>query len=91
MSKAKQKSKQSQEPDGVYVLKLVFYMILGSLWLKVTSENGSFQAPLPIGLIVGMVFAAHEHFRIDRKVEYCVLLMSALIGFWAPFGIYFLV
>lgn len=75
------------ELDSVFFLKLVFYLILGSLWLKVTSAVDT-QIPIPAGLLAGLAFASHEHFQIDRKIEFAVLLIAMLVGFWAPFGIY---
>lgn len=78
------KKKQTQELDSVYVLKLVMYMILGTQWLRFT--KGSTQFPLPYGLIIGLIFASHDHFQIDRKVEYALLLASTFIAFWLPLG-----
>jgi hypothetical protein len=83
---AKQKSKE-KELDSVFFLKLVFYLIIGSLWLKLT-KGESTQLPLPAGLAIGLVFTSHEHFQIDRKIEFAILLIAALVGFWAPFGIF---
>ncbi|HSX08408.1 MAG TPA: hypothetical protein VLG11_05955 [Candidatus Saccharimonadales bacterium] len=77
----------AQEYDGVFLLKIVLYLILGSLWIKV-SRGQSVTLPLPVGLIVGVAFAFHDHFQIDRKIEYAVLLVAMLIGFFAPFGLY---
>jgi hypothetical protein len=37
---------------------------------------------------VGLLFTSHEHFRIDRKVEYAVLVLAALIGLIAPYGLF---
>jgi len=79
--------KQNKELDGVYFLKLVLYLVIGSLWLKIT-RGENLQIPLPLGGVIGLVFASHEHFQIDRKVEYAVLLVAMLVGFWAPFGLY---
>jgi hypothetical protein len=88
MAKAKTKKRNSeQELDSVYVLKLIFFMILGSLWLKIT-KGETLQIPIPVGFIVGLFFAAHEHFSIDRKIEYAVMLVALLVGFWMPFGVY---
>lgn len=86
MAKTK-KQKQTAEFDGVYLLKLVFYALIGSLWLK-TSNGGNVGIGLPIGLIIGVVFTAHEHFQIDRKIEYAVLVIAMLVGYFAPFGLY---
>jgi hypothetical protein len=88
---AKKKTKtlknQAQELDGVFFLKLMLYVLIGSLWIKTTSGSG-FRIDLPVGLIIGLVFAAHEHFQIDRKIELAVLIVAMLIGYVAPFGIY---
>jgi hypothetical protein len=87
---AKTKKKQTsgdQELDGVYLLKLALYVILGSLWVKI-SHGGNLNIPIPVGLIVGLIFASHEHFRIDRKIEYAVLLVAMMVGYFAPYGLY---
>jgi hypothetical protein len=80
--------KQSTELDGVYILKLVMYVILGSLWLKLNSATLQSTFPLPVGFMVGVLFASHEHFRIDRKIEYAVLVLAALVGLIAPYGLF---
>lgn len=77
----------TSEIDSIYFLKLVMYMILGTFWIKIT-KNDAYQVPLPVGFILGLLFAKHEHFMIDRKIEYAVLLVAMLIGFWAPVGLY---
>jgi hypothetical protein len=83
---AKRKKVTNDPYDGVFALKLALYLILGTLWLKLSNDQTIF--PIPIGLIIGMVLASHEHFKLDRKIDYAVLLIAALIGFWAPFGLY---
>ena len=77
----------AQEYDGVFLLKIVLYLILGSLWVKL-SKGASTALPIPIGLVIGLLFALHDHFQIDRKIEFAVLLVATLIGFFAPFGLY---
>ncbi len=74
--------------DGVFVLKMVLYVILGSLWLKIGSNGSGLHIPIPVGLMVGLLFASHEHFRTDRKIDYAVLVVAALFGFLAPYGLY---
>jgi len=81
------RKKIKTESSNVYFLKLVLFLILGSLWIKV-SDGQSWQVPLPAGLVFGLILASHEHFKIDRKIEYAVLLISMFIGFWLPIGIY---
>jgi hypothetical protein len=88
-TKTKKKSRAVVQPtEGAFVLKLVLYAVLGALWLKVDHASSGLQLPLPVGLVIGLFFTAHEHFRIDRKIEYAVLVIAALVGLAAPFGLY---
>lgn len=87
LSKAK-KQPQSQPLDSVFILKIVMYLILGSQWLRFVDEKGISQIPVPVGLIIGVLFAVHDHFQIDRKIEYTVLLVAMFVGFWTQIGIY---
>lgn len=88
-SKTSRKTTQATEVDGVYILKLALYVVLGSLWLKLSSNSDAATTfPLPLGLAVGLIFASHEHFQIDRKIEYAVLIVAALIGLMAPYGLF---
>lgn len=86
MSSRNTKRTVPQETDSAYFLKLVLYMALGAQWLRITN-GAEWQIPVPIGFMLGLLFAAHEHFRIDRKVEYAILLLAMFIGFWLPLGI----
>jgi hypothetical protein len=72
--------------DGPYLLKLVLYTIIGTQWLWFETSSGS--VPVPIGLLLGIVFATHEHFQVDRKIEYAVLLAAMLAGFVAKVGVF---
>ena len=85
--RASSKASGANELDGVYLLKLALYVILGSLWVKL-SHGSSLNIPLPIGLVIGLLFASHEHFQIDRKIEYAILLIAMLVGYFAPYGLY---
>lgn len=76
----------NQELDSVYVLKLVLYLVLGSQWLRIIPSSGT-EFALPVGAILGLLFIAHDHFKIDRKVEYAVLVIAAFVGFWLPMGL----
>jgi hypothetical protein len=78
---------EKAEPDSAYFLKLVLYVIIGAQWLRVTSPSGA-QFPIPIGLLFGLLFASHEHFQVDRKIEYAILLVATMIGFFAQVGLY---
>jgi hypothetical protein len=87
-TKAVAKASKSQQLDSVYLLKLVLYLILGAQWIRFVSPSGGSQVPIPIGLIVGVIFAMHDHFQIDRKIEYAVLLIAMFVGFWSQVGVY---
>jgi ABC-type dipeptide/oligopeptide/nickel transport system permease component len=77
---AKKKIKRQTQTDSEYILKLVLYFILGSLWLHISVAETII--PLPVGFVVGLLFATHEHFRIDRKIEYAVLVVALLFGYF---------
>ena len=85
---AKTKKKTQADFDGAYLLKLVLYVLLGSMWLKLQANGSDIKIPLPVGLVIGLIFTSHEHFRIDRKVEYAVLVVAALLGLIAPYGLF---
>ncbi len=75
---------KNKEPDSVYFLKLVLYMIIGVQWFRIT--KGSIQIPIPYGFLIGLLFARTDHFQIDRKIEYAILLLAMFVGFWLPLG-----
>lgn len=69
------KRKKRREADSVYFLKILLYFMLGTVWIKI---NG--WALVPVGLLIGLLFASHDHFRIDRKIEYALLLLATVLG-----------
>ena len=71
-----QKNKlKRREADSVYFLKILLYFILGTIWVR---SNG--KAVFPLGFLLGIIFSSHDHFRIDRKIEYALLLLAAVLG-----------
>lgn len=82
--KTKTQPKQGQEADGVFILKIVLYFVLGSLWVHLGS--GQERIAIPFGLILGLIIARHDHFAIDRKLEYMALLGAAVLSFFVPSG-----
>lgn len=86
MAKTKTKA-ASSDVDMIYFLKLTVYLILGSLWVKIT-DGQTTQLPIPVGFMLGLVMASHDRVQLDRKIGFAVLLIAMLVGFWAPFGIY---
>jgi hypothetical protein len=83
--KAKPKSK---ELDSVFLLKILLYLILGTQWVWLVDPQLTTHIPLPVGPLIGLLFARHEHFQIDRKIEYAVLVIAAGVSFLLSAGVY---
>ncbi len=79
---------RARESDGAFMLKLVLYVVLGSLWVKVTKTGSSMHVPLPVGFALGLLLASHEHFKMERKIHYAALVIAALVGMVAPYGLF---
>jgi hypothetical protein len=74
--------KAAKETDSVYFLKILMYFVLGTIWVKIGG------IPLvPAGAIIGALMAQHDHFAIDRKLEYLILLIAAVVGLMG-WGVY---
>lgn len=79
------------ESDGQYILKLILYVLVGSIWLRFGTpiELGNvILRALPIGLIVGL-FAVWklEKYQSDRKIWYAILIVVSIVGLFSPSGI----
>jgi hypothetical protein len=66
---------QKPEVDSVYFLKVLVYFSLGALWVGINDHR-----VLPLGLIAGVLLAQHEKLQLDRKIEYALLVIAALLG-----------
>jgi hypothetical protein len=75
MSKAAPRKSGTKETDNVYFLKILIYFVLGTIWIKI---NG--VPMIPVGGLLGVIIAQKDHFAIDRKVEYAILIISAVLG-----------
>jgi hypothetical protein len=76
------------ELDGIYLLKLVMILVVGSMWVRFVSEGHRYQIPIPVGLLIGLVFVMREKYKVDRKIDYALLLLAMFVGFWTQVGIY---
>lgn len=65
----------ANEPDSTYFIKIVLYAVLGMIWLQMDGRT-----IFPLGILVGVALAQHERFQIDRKVEYGVILLAAIVA-----------
>ena len=82
---ATKRKKKTVEPDSVFFLKLLMFFIIGTVWIQFSSLEPPFNK-LPLGLILGLFYAHHEHFQIDRKIELAVLLFATILSYVAPIG-----
>lgn len=80
-------TKKVKESDSTFFLKLVLYLILSSLWLRVELRSG-WTLPFPLGALIALFYAMHDHFQIDRKIELALILVGMFISFWLPIGIF---
>ncbi len=78
---------KTYESDGTYFLKLVLFLIISSLWLRIEFSDGTLL-PLPLGAAIAVLYAMHDHFQIDRKIELALILVGMFISFWLPIGIF---
>lgn len=83
MSKNKKIYKNRNESDSLFILKILLYFILGCLWIQFESSS---NIVIPVGFIFGLALVSHDHFMIDRKIEYFVLLIAMILSFIAPIG-----
>lgn len=79
------------ETDSTYFLKLVIFLLLGTLWLKFSTplDLGGMQLhALPIGLVLGLLLVHPvEKLQFNRKIWYAVLLIVGIISYFVPAGI----
>ncbi len=84
MKKARTKT-TIREADSVYFLKILLFFLLSTIWIK---HNG--YLVFPLGLALGLLFTRSDHFVIDRKIEYAILIIGTLLsasvgGIWLTF------
>lgn len=79
------------EADGIYFLKLVIVILLGTLWLKFQDPMWINDVPVgafPFGMIVGLIIIRLlEKDPINRKIGFAVLIVVAIVCYNAPAGI----
>lgn len=79
------------ETDSKYFLKLVVFVILGTLWLKFSEPMSWLGMPLnalPLGLLGGLLLVhKFEKYQSDRKIWYAILVVVTVISYFVPAGI----
>ena len=78
------------ESDGTYLLKLVTFVLLGTLWISFKvpiSWLGLPIAGVPVGMLVGLLLVNRfEKHQEDRKIWYAILIIVTLISYFARAG-----
>ncbi len=69
------KQKRYYESDFAFLVKAAVYLLLGLTWIAISNHR-----LIPIGVILGFLFSKVDVFRIDRKIEYALLVVGALLG-----------
>ena len=79
------------ESDGTYFLKLVFVVLVVTLWLKFKTPvewAGILFNGVPVGMLVGLICVNRfEKLQSDRKIWYAILVIVAIISYFVPAGI----
>ncbi|MFI5212795.1 MAG: hypothetical protein ACHQTE_02430 [Candidatus Saccharimonadales bacterium] len=79
------------ESDSTYLLKLVVFVLLGTLWLKFQQPVTWMNIPLtgiPLGLFIGLLLVTRfEKYQFDRKIWYAILIVVTIICYFVPAGI----
>lgn len=78
------------ETDGVFLLKVILYIVLGTFWIKFGQPlqfGGLVLNGLPVGFLIGMLFAVKEKRQINRKIAYAMLIIITILCYFFPAGI----
>lgn len=82
---------QLSEGDGIYFLKLVLVVLLGTLWLKFAIPmewNGIPVTAFPLGALLALVaIRLFEKNEYDRKIWFAVLVIVTILSYFVPAGI----
>lgn len=69
--------KKFYESDLGFLLKAALYLLLGTVWLGWGGHRW-----VPVGLIAGFALSKVEILKINRKIEYALLVVGALLGLY---------
>ena len=82
---------KNPESDGVFLLKLILVVILGSFWVKFGSpiELVVIQLyGLPVGVFLGLAMIhLLEKRRENRRILFAVIVIVGILSFFLPSGI----
>lgn len=90
-NRPKRRVGQMSNSDGVFFLKLIIVVMLGTLWLKLAtpmSWNGIPIGAFPLGALIALVaIRLFEKNIYDRKIWFAVLVMVTILSYFVPAGI----
>jgi hypothetical protein len=88
-SKTKKTRSSASEQDTTYLVKILLFFILGTFWIRLVEVSVGFlnHVSLPVGFLIGVIIAQHEHFQIDRKMEYLILVVATFVSYFLPMGL----
>lgn len=79
------------ESDSTYLLKLVAYALLATVWLKLGDKlpfGAVTVSALPLGLFVSLLLVRLvERHQLDRKILYATVMVIGIITAFLPAGI----
>lgn len=83
---------KQHETDGQYLLKLVLYVLLATVWIKFRSPIVLWSTiplgAIPVGMVFGMLIVRRfEAYQFDRKLWYAILIIVGILCYFVPAGI----
>lgn len=79
------------ENDSAFFLKLVVFVVLSALWLRLSSpiDLGLFEIQaIPVGLLVALFLVLRlEKLQFNRKIWYTAIILMSILTSFTPVGI----
>ena len=79
------------ETDSSFFLKLVIFVLLGALWLRLKEplEIGALSVQaVPVGLLIALLLVVKiEKYQFNRKIWYVTLILMTILASFTPVGV----
>ena len=77
--------------DGSFFLKLVVFVILSALWLRLKNPvemGGLVVQAIPVGLFIALLLVLKiEKYQLNRKIWYVTIIFMAILTSFTPVGV----
>jgi len=77
--------------DGSFFLKLVIFVILSALWLRLKNPvevGGLVVQAIPVGLFIALLLVLKiEKYQFNRKIWYVTIIFMAILTSFTPVGV----